>query len=84
LSVIAALQKQKPLSPLYPEPLGAIFPGVAHQVCKFQAPKEISRDIRKAITQVRRELKAKLPPLSLTLSFILFAFWSLESHIKQL
>lgn len=51
-------------SPLYPEPLAQVFHGVAHQVCQFHVLKEINREILKAITQVRRELKKKLPKLS--------------------
>jgi hypothetical protein len=50
-------------SPLYPEPLAQVFPGVAHQVCEFHVLKEINREILKAITQVRRDLKKKLPKL---------------------
>jgi len=50
-------------SPLYPEPLAEIFPGVAHQVCEFHVLKEINREILKALTQVRRELKKKRPQL---------------------
>ena len=50
-------------SPLYPEPLSEVFPGVSHQVCEFHVLKEINKEILKAITQVRRELKKKLPKL---------------------
>jgi hypothetical protein len=50
-------------SPLYPEPLALVFPGVAHQVCEFHILKEINREILKAVVQVRRELKANLPML---------------------
>jgi len=50
-------------SPLYPEPLAAIFPDVPHQVCQFHVLKEINKETLKAITQVRRELKKKLPKL---------------------
>ena len=50
-------------SPLYPEPLEAIFPGIAHQICEFHILKEINREILKAVAQARRELKAKLPAL---------------------
>jgi len=50
-------------SPLYPEPLAQVFPGVAHQVCQFHVLKEINREILKAVTQVRRDLKTKLPKL---------------------
>jgi hypothetical protein len=50
-------------SPLYPEPLAVVFLGVPHQVCEFHVLKEINKGILKAITQVRRELKKKLPKL---------------------
>lgn len=50
-------------SPLYPEPLEAIFPGIAHQVCEFHILKEINKEVLKAVAQVRRELKVKLPTL---------------------
>jgi hypothetical protein len=50
-------------SPLYPEPLAEIFPGVPHQVCQFHVLKEITKEILKALTQVRRELKKKRPKL---------------------
>jgi hypothetical protein len=50
-------------SPLYPEPLALIFPGADHQVCEFHVLKEINKQILKAVTAVRRELKKKLPKL---------------------
>jgi hypothetical protein len=50
-------------SPLYPDPLAEIFPGVPHQVCEFHVLKEINREILKALTQIRRELKNTLPKL---------------------
>ena len=50
-------------SPLYPEPLARIFSEADHQVCAFHVLKEINREILKAVTKVRRELKAKLPKL---------------------
>jgi len=50
-------------SPLYPEPLKQVFPGVSHQVCQFHVLMEINKEILKAVTQVRRELKQKLPAL---------------------
>ena len=50
-------------SPLYPEPLAEVFEGVRHQICEFHMIKEINREILKAITQVRRELKKQLPKL---------------------
>lgn len=50
-------------SPLYPEPLALIFPGVSHQVCEFHVLKEINKQILKAVTAVRREIQKKLPEL---------------------
>ena len=50
-------------SPLYPTPLAEVFPGVSHQSCEFHVLKEINKEILKAVTQVRRELKKKLPKL---------------------
>jgi len=50
-------------SPLYPEPLAQVFPGVAHQVCEFHILKDINRDVLKAVAAVRRELKQTLPKL---------------------
>ena len=50
-------------SPLYPEPLAGVFPGVAHQVCEFHVLKEINREILKAVSRVRRDLKKTLPRL---------------------
>lgn len=46
-------------SPLYPEPIAEVFGKVRHQVCQFHIIKEITKDILKAVTQVRRELKHK-------------------------
>lgn len=50
-------------SPLYPEPLAEVFEGVRHPICEFHMIKEINREILKAITQVRRELKKQWPKL---------------------
>ncbi|MBC8379393.1 MAG: transposase [Planctomycetes bacterium] len=50
-------------SPLYPEPLAEVFEGVDHQICEFHILKEINKQILKAVTQVRRELKKQLPKL---------------------
>lgn len=46
-------------SPLYPEPIAEVFGKVKHQSCQFHIIKEITRDILKVVTQVRRELKQK-------------------------
>lgn len=50
-------------SPSYPEPLAEIFNVVSHQVCEFHVLKEINAGIIKALAQVRRQLKEKLPKL---------------------
>ncbi len=57
-------------SPLYPEPLALIFSGVDHQVCEFHVLKEINKQILKAVTAVRREIKKKLPKLKRGASLI--------------
>jgi hypothetical protein len=46
-------------SPLYPEAIAEIFGDVEHQSCQFHVIKEISKDIIKAVTAVRKELKQK-------------------------
>ena len=46
-------------SPLYPEPIAHVFGQVKHQSCQFHIIKEITKDILKAVTQVRRQLKQK-------------------------
>lgn len=50
-------------SPLYPEPLSLVFPDVSHQVCEFHVLKEINKEVLKAVTSVRRELKKTVPKL---------------------
>ena len=44
-------------SPLYPEPIAAVFGKIKHQICQFHVIKEITKAILKAVTQVRKELK---------------------------
>ncbi len=48
-------------SPLYPEPLAEIFPGVPHQVCEFHVLREITKAMLHALAKVRKELQAKIP-----------------------
>lgn len=48
-------------SALYPEPLAEVFPGVAHQICRFHILQEINRQVLKAVAAVRRELQQMLP-----------------------
>ncbi len=50
-------------SPLYPESLAQVFPGVPHNVCEFHVIKEINKQILKAVTTARRDLKKRLPKL---------------------
>jgi hypothetical protein len=46
-------------SPLYPDPIAEVFGKVKHQSCQFHIIKEITKDILKAVTQVRRQLKQR-------------------------
>lgn len=46
-------------SPLYPEPIEAVFGKIQHQICQFHVIKEIVKAILKAVTQVRRRLKGQ-------------------------
>jgi len=46
-------------SPLYPEPIAEVFGEIRHQSCQFHIITEITKDILKAVTQVRRQLKHK-------------------------
>lgn len=50
-------------SALYPAPLALVFNGVPHQICSFHVIKELTLSILHALAKVRKELKAKLPPL---------------------
>lgn len=48
-------------SPLYPEPLCLVFPGVPHQLCEFHIIKELTKAILRAVAQVRKKLAARKP-----------------------
>lgn len=50
-------------SALYPAPLALVFNGVPHQICSFHVIKELTLSILHALARVRKEMKAKLPPL---------------------
>jgi Transposase len=50
-------------SHLYPSPLALVFNGVPHQVCSFHVIKELTQSILHALAKVRKQMKAKLPPL---------------------
>jgi hypothetical protein len=49
-------------SPLYPEPLRAVFGEIPHQLCKFHILKELTKAILRAVAQVRKDLAARKPP----------------------
>lgn len=51
-------------SPLYPEPIRAVFPEAAHQVCEFHVLKEITLNVLRALAKIRRALAAQIPKLS--------------------
>jgi hypothetical protein len=50
-------------SALYPDVLRDLFPDATHQVCQFHVLKEITKAVLHAVAKVRKELKAKCPPL---------------------
>lgn len=50
-------------SPLYPKPIAEVFGDVPHQVCEFHVIAELTKAILKAVTKVRRQLKAAMPKL---------------------
>jgi hypothetical protein len=50
-------------SALYPDVIAELFAGAAHQVCQFHVLKEITKAVLHAVAKVRKELKAKQPPL---------------------
>jgi hypothetical protein len=50
-------------SPLYPEPLRAVFGTVPHQICEFHILKELTKAILRALAKVRKQLAARRPTL---------------------
>jgi hypothetical protein len=48
-------------SPLYPEPLRAVFGEIPHQICEFHILKELTKAILRAVATVRKELAACKP-----------------------
>jgi len=49
-------------SPLYPEPLRAVFGDLPHQICEFHIIKELTKAIVRAVAKVRKTLaERKLP-----------------------
>ena len=49
-------------SPLYPEPLRAVFGDVPHQICEFHILKELTKAILRAVAKVRKKLAERKPP----------------------
>jgi hypothetical protein len=50
-------------SPLYPQPLAEIFPGVPHQICEFHIIKELTKAILHVVARIRKQLAAQAPNL---------------------
>jgi hypothetical protein len=48
-------------SPLYPQPLAEVFPGVPHQVCEFHVLKELTKAVLHALASIRKALAAQAP-----------------------
>ena len=48
-------------SPLYPEPLQAVFGDVLHQICEFHILKELTKAILQAVATVRKDLAVRKP-----------------------
>ena len=49
-------------SPLYPEPLLAVFGDIPHQICEFHIIKELTKAVLRAVAKVRKKLaERKLP-----------------------
>jgi hypothetical protein len=46
-------------SPLYPQPIAEIFPGVRHQLCEFHVLAEITKAVLHAVAKVRKDLARK-------------------------
>ena len=50
-------------SPLYPEPLRAVFGDVPHQICEFHVIKELTQAILRAVAKSRKNLATRKPTL---------------------
>ena len=50
-------------SPLYPEPLRAVFGNVPHQICEFHVLKELTKAILRAVAKIRKKLAERKPTL---------------------
>lgn len=50
-------------SPLYPEPLAEVFPGIPHQVCEFHILKELIKVVLRVVARIRKRLAEEAPAL---------------------
>lgn len=50
-------------SPLYPGPIGEIFPDARHQICEFHVVAELTKSVLRAVAKVRKALAARQPKL---------------------
>jgi len=50
-------------SPLYPVPIAEVFGPVPHQICQFHTVAELTKAVLKAVAQVRKALKGRMPAL---------------------
>jgi len=50
-------------SPLYPEPIRAVFGDIPHQLCIFHILKDLNHAVLRAVAQVRKQLTALQPKL---------------------
>ncbi len=51
-------------SSLYPVPIAEVFgPAVVHQICQFHTIAELTKAVLKALSKIRKELKAHMPQL---------------------
>jgi Transposase len=50
-------------SPLYPQPIAAVFGAVPHQLCEFHVLKELTKAILRAVAAERKRLAARKPSL---------------------
>ncbi len=48
-------------SPLYPQPLSDVFPGVPHQICEFHIIKELNLAVLRAVARIRKQLADRKP-----------------------
>ena len=50
-------------SPLYPLPIGLVFPGIRHQICEFHILKELTKAVLGVLARMRKRLAEQKPKL---------------------